>query len=300
MKLSCCINTYKRPVLLKKLLDSLNGQILSDGLNLTIIVVDNSPDKEGERVVDEVSKYSKYTIEYYFQPEKNISLTRNLSVKKSKGEYILFIDDDEYAEQNWINNLYKTITKYKADAVFGRLVSYFDEDSPDWVQRYGRSDRPTIKTGNIPKFFYTGNCIIKSATLKSIEGPFDTSFGLTGGEDTLLFGKLLSNGAKYVFCKEAIVYEYFPKERANLKWLLRRGLRTGNTFARRVIKLSENKIKAKVILLSKAIISIFVYIFLMILTMMFPKYFLLWTIKLYRKFGHIMAVFNIQIFEYAD
>ena len=100
MKCSCCINTFARPDLLKKLLVSLHKQKLPADVELEIIVVDNGPNQKGEKVVEGVNKLYTNKIKYFIQPEKNISLTRNIAVQNSTGEYILFIDDDGSAEMN--------------------------------------------------------------------------------------------------------------------------------------------------------------------------------------------------------
>ena len=126
---------------------------------------------------------------YLTQPEKNISLTRNKAVKKAIGEYLLFIDDNEIANPNWINSLIEVLIKYNADSVFGKVISYYEDGVPDWIKKSHFFKVPVEKTGEPSKFTRTGNCVIKSKLIKSIEGPFDPEFGLTGGEDGILFGR---------------------------------------------------------------------------------------------------------------
>ena len=107
MNCSCCINTYKRPKLLKKLLKSLAEQNLAEETKLEIIAVDNGPDQLGKNIVNEFQKRYNIPIYYFVQPEKNISLTRNLAVKNAKGDFVFFIDDDGYADKDWISNMLK-------------------------------------------------------------------------------------------------------------------------------------------------------------------------------------------------
>ena len=298
IKCSVCINTYKRPFLLKKLLDSLNNQHLDENTDIEIIVADNSHDKEGEKVIEEFLKYSKLSIRYCFQPIKNISLTRNLAVKNAGGDYILFIDDDGYADEFWIKNMLTCALNYAADAVFGRVIPYFDEDTPIWLLKGRFFERGCPETGKIPNFMRTGNCLIKADILKSISGPFDPQYGLTGGEDTHLFETLFKKNLKFVSCYEGIVYDYVHPNRANFKWLFQRSLRTGNSFTRRRLEFSDKVFKEKSKYFLKAVsysIISSVFITIYIFSKKFRVY---WTLKLAGNIGHLMAIFNYKYKEY--
>ncbi len=103
-------------------------------------------------------------------------------------------------------------------------------------------ERPCEKTGEAPKFTRTTNCLVRAEKLKSIPGPFDPKYGLTGGSDTHLFTTLFNLGAKYFSCYEGVVYDYVHPNRANYKWLLqKKTFRTGNTYTRRILEFSEYK-----------------------------------------------------------
>ena len=45
---------------------------------------------------------NRYNIDYFVEPERNISLARNRSVRASKGDLIAFIDDDEFPDRDWL------------------------------------------------------------------------------------------------------------------------------------------------------------------------------------------------------
>lgn len=129
MLYSICIATYKRSELLEKLLDSLSKQKPPESTELEVIIVDNDKSESAREVVESAGKTSGLNLRYFTEPIKNISLTRNVSVAEAKGEYILFIDDDEIASPKWISHLQNVLFKYNADAVFGRVVSYFESDT---------------------------------------------------------------------------------------------------------------------------------------------------------------------------
>jgi succinoglycan biosynthesis protein ExoM len=302
MKYSICINTYKRTGLLKILLNSLVTQKLDSSLSIEVIIVENDNIPLSKPIVDNyeilMRNNSNWQFKYFSQPIKNIAITRNKAVAEATGDYIFFIDDDEYAEPEWIIKTIACLNHYKADAVFGAVISYFDEITPVWIQKNKMFHREIQKTGTPPNYTRTGNCLIKKELLNTIDGPFDLNYGITGGSDSHLFHLLYNNGAKFVFCAESIVYEYVPPERANLKWLQKRSLRTGNSYARRNIEISKIKLLIKSYILIKALFLIFLNLISVLLTLFSRRISSNYFIKTYGYFGHILAVLNIHYKEY--
>ena len=291
---SICIATYKRPELLKKLLESLYAQKISDEITIEIIVVDNDLDKTAGNVCNSFSNTKNIEIYYLTQPKKNISLTRNKAVHKASGEYLLFIDDDGYADHNWISELLKSLKKFNADAVFGTVIPYFEDGIPEWIKNSHFFKRIIQKTGESSKFLRTTNCIVKSKLIKSLNGPFDPEYGLSGGEDGILFGKLAIQGAKLIFCAEAIVYDFVPRERANLRYLTKRTFRIGITYTKRIISTSNYKIAIRLPLLIKGIIYTLISILLFLLCSPIKLWRSHWYLKIVSNLGHIAGVFNIR------
>ena len=299
MLLSVCIATFRRPELLAKLLTSLAEQKFENEFELEIIIVDNDEQESAREIINSVGSRLDLRWKYYSQPVKNISLTRNIAVSNANGEYILFIDDDEIASPEWIKNIYTALLKYRADAVFGRVVSYFDDGTPDWIRNCFIYNRPSPPTGTSAVSTRTGNVIVKSSLLKSIPGPFDPEYGITGGSDTKLFSVLKKKGAKYINCREAVTYEYVPGERAKLKWLVIRAFRTGNNFVRRQIESKEKltlfiKIKYTLIGFTYSIASLFLSLIFVFNKTKRAN----WFLKFFANLGKLTANFGYYPKEY--
>jgi succinoglycan biosynthesis protein ExoM len=239
IKFSICVATYKRPELLKKLIDSLLIQKSIELAEVEIIIVDNDLNESARPVIDNFLGKHQCDISYFVQPEKNISLTRNLALDKIKGEYVFFIDDDEYADEDWMRNHLINLSKYNAIAAFGKVISYFSDSTPEWIKNCMVYQRNTNPSGQEPVNMNTGNCIVKSDLFKVKGYRLDKEYGVTGGSDYELFSRMLNDGYKLVSCFEAITYEFVPESRANIKWLIRRVARTGNNFARTQIEQSK-------------------------------------------------------------
>ena len=85
----------------------------------------------------------------------------------------------------------------------------------------------------MPFVFCTCNFLLD---LKIVEPlgpePFDHSYGLTGGGDTVFFRTLALRGNEMAWSEEAFIYEEMPDNRATLKWLRQRRYRAGNVAYR--------------------------------------------------------------------
>lgn len=94
MKISVVIPTFKRPDMLKRLLESILAQTL---LPLEIIIVDDcSPDQESyDKVVDQF-KHKNVEINYHSLAENaGAPACRNLGIRMAKGDWIALVDDDD-------------------------------------------------------------------------------------------------------------------------------------------------------------------------------------------------------------
>ncbi|MBQ9975955.1 MAG: glycosyltransferase family 2 protein [Clostridia bacterium] len=93
---SVIIPTYKRPEALTRSVDSVLAQTHK---NIEVVVVDDNGigTEYGLKTAEVMSRYANDGRVKYVQHEKNIngSAARNTGIRASKGEYIMFLDDDD-------------------------------------------------------------------------------------------------------------------------------------------------------------------------------------------------------------
>src|SRR5271157_4115198 len=94
--ISVCVCTYKRPQLLQRLLDDLGTQETNGLFTYSIVVADNDHLRSGEAVVTGFAAASNIPVTYCVAPQQNISLARNEAIAHATGDFIAFIDDDEF------------------------------------------------------------------------------------------------------------------------------------------------------------------------------------------------------------
>ena len=232
MNISVCIATYRRPDRLAALLDDLVvQQLLPD----QVVVVDNDAAGSARGVVERRRHAgTPFEIVYGVQTEQNISLTRNRTVELAAGEWLAFIDDDERAPPDWLKLLAEATERFAADGALGPVEPVVPPEAPEWIRRGGFYRWARFKTGTVVPLnkLRFGNVMLRGALLRERTAPFDRAYGLTGGEDGELLGRLVHLGARIVWCDEALVHEPVEASRLSLRWLLLRSLRGGQDYAR--------------------------------------------------------------------
>ncbi len=113
MKVSVIVPVYNVEDYLDKCLDSLVHQTLDD---LEIIVVnDGSPDHSEKIILKYVKEYSN--IKYYVKENGGLSDARNYGLKYATGEYIAFLDSDDYVSLDMYEKMYAKAQENDFDMV---------------------------------------------------------------------------------------------------------------------------------------------------------------------------------------
>lgn len=234
--ISVCICTYKRPDLLRNLLLRLQHQETNDLFTYSAVVVDNDQNKTAEDTVRRLQQSSDIRTDYFYEPEQNIALARNKAVENAEGNYIAFIDDDEFPVSDWLLNLYKTMYRFEADGVLGPVRPYYPAHTPAWLIKSKLCERPEHKTGTVMHWAETrtGNVLLDKRIFEDADNRFGREFGRTGGEDIEFFRKMAGEGKKFVWCNEAPTYETVLPERWSKEFYSERYLRIGGLVGEKI------------------------------------------------------------------
>lgn len=159
MKYSVIIPIYNAEKTLKRCLDSILLQLNND---IEIILVnDGSTDMSGAICKEYVAKSSSFR--YYEQPNSGVSVARNTGINEATGEYIVFIDSDDYVSDNMFFLISSTLEKYNYDCVvFSTVVKYENSEQIKTLTPFIAHDVDTI----IPK-------IVDMICKKQINSPID-------------------------------------------------------------------------------------------------------------------------------
>jgi succinoglycan biosynthesis protein ExoM len=200
-------------------------------VRIETIVVDND-EGESARDIVESRADSLDSIRYCIEPRRNIAHARNCAVSQANGEWLVFIDDDEAAEENWIAGYWELIERAQCDGAMGPVLPRLEEVVTPWLDVETFYTRSRHTTGELlgEGGLYTSNALVRRQLF--VGRGFDPTYGLTGGSDSELFGRMLQSGARFLWCDEAPVVEFVPPERHRVGWLAQRAFRGGLIYTR--------------------------------------------------------------------
>ena len=128
-KVSVVVPIYNVESYLKECLDSLAFQTLD---NFEVILVnDGSTDQSYEIALDYSRRYNNFKL--VSQKNSGLSSARNTGISLAKGEYLYFLDSDDYLEKNALEILYNTSQKNKLDVLkFSAFTFHDKEEDFEW------------------------------------------------------------------------------------------------------------------------------------------------------------------------
>jgi succinoglycan biosynthesis protein ExoM len=225
--ITVCVCTYKRPALLRRLLNEIGKQRTSGLFSLSVVVADNDAERSAQATVAEFNATSQVKAKYCSEPRQSIALARNKAVENAGGDLIAFIDDDEFPEANWLLELFSALAGFHADGVLGPVRRHFDEEPPRWIMKSRFYERPEHPTGYVLTWREgrSGNLLFKKSMLADETQPFNPEFRT--GEDQDFLRRMMEKGRKFVWCNEAVVFEVVPPVRWKRSFLLKRALLRG-------------------------------------------------------------------------
>lgn len=125
MKISIIVPMYNVEKYLVKCVKSIINQSYK---NIEIILVDDgSTDKSGK--IAEDLKVSDDRIKVYHKNNGGLSDARNYGIDRATGDFILFVDSDDYINITMIEELAKIIKKTNADIICFNLLSVKEDET---------------------------------------------------------------------------------------------------------------------------------------------------------------------------
>lgn len=110
-KVSIIIPTYNSEKYITKCLLSINNQTLEE---IEIIIIDDGSTDKTLSIIEEFREVDS-RIKTIIQKNKRQGAARNAGMKIANGEYIGFIDSDDWVDLNFFEELYKAAKKYDSD-----------------------------------------------------------------------------------------------------------------------------------------------------------------------------------------
>lgn len=211
-KLSIIIPIYNSSNYLEQCLQSIQNQSYK---NYEVILVNDGSTDDSETICLNFCKNNNQ-FKYFKKNNGGSSSARNFGLKKVTGDFICFIDSDDYIEINSFETIVRAIKKYNADIiVFGRYKDYgfkkikvFEEKKD---KEYTNKDVMCEMLSGKNIDFACWDKVYKRELWDSVEFPI----GLTG-EDICVLPQIINKSKKIVKIKECLYnYRYTPNSITN-------------------------------------------------------------------------------------
>lgn len=123
-KLSVIVCAYNQEKYIKECLNSLVNQSYQD---MEIIVInDGSTDATGDLIKSVMTENCNHNIVLIDGPNRGLSDSRNIGFSKSTGEYIAFVDADDYVDERMYEKMIHALEKYEADVSICYEIAFID------------------------------------------------------------------------------------------------------------------------------------------------------------------------------
>lgn len=206
-KISVIIPIFNSEIYLKKCLDSVLNQTLND---IEIILIDDGSSDSSLQIIKQYAeKYNN--IKYRTKINEGQAIARNLGIEMATGEFISFVDSDDYIENTMFEKLYNIAIKNNSDIV---ICDYIEEYSNKKIEKKSLF----INTDSLSKSYIlsvAGPCskIIKTDLFKNNNIKFLEN---NIYEDLAIIPSLALYAKNISYCEE-ILYHYIIRKNSTMQ-----------------------------------------------------------------------------------
>lgn len=201
------IGTYNREKTIGRAIESVLSQTYK---NFELVIVDNgSTDRSGQIAEEYTSKDNRIRT-IHVSPNQGSAMRFNMGIALAKGEFLTYLDDDDYLEPDFLEFMYRLIRENDADVsicacpdrgITGELLVMTGEEAiAEMFERKRYNARPSAK-------------LYRRALMKEIRFPDEAGMA----SDAAVAYKILAN-AKRVAFSGVVKYQYIRHEGMNSSW----------------------------------------------------------------------------------
>jgi len=145
----------------KYLAECLNSAILQDYDNIEIIAINDGSTDASLSILEEFRTKHKNMIVKSI-PNQGLSVARNTGLEIATGEYILFLDSDDFIEKHTVSTCMKYFRQHQTDIVFFSTSVFFDGVHEDFSNIH-KTERATALQNEScsAQFFFTQSIKLK-------------------------------------------------------------------------------------------------------------------------------------------
>jgi glycosyltransferase involved in cell wall biosynthesis len=230
-KISVLICTYNRSQSLGAAVESVADQALPQSLDWEILIIDNNSPDQTRQVVEGLQRRYPNHIRYVFEPQQGISHARNAGIREARGGILAFLDDDETASTDWLQNLTANLHSGEWAGAGGRVLPPSSFSPPRWLSTkssFASGPLAAFDLGLVPGQLsepaFGANMAFRKEVFDKYGG-FRTDLGRAGknmisNEDTEFGRRLMAAGLRLRYEPSALTYHPVEASRLQKEYFL--------------------------------------------------------------------------------
>lgn len=225
MKLSVIFCTYNREKYIYNALKSIVEQDFP-AQDYEIVLVNNNSTDSTESICKRFqTDYPAVTFRYFVEANQGLSYARNKGVKESRGNILVFVDDDATVFESYLSSIDSFFESHpEVSACGGPIVPVYEAEKPKWLSHYTeqliggalyKGDRlKPFKNGKYPG---GGNSAFRKEIFEKY-GLFNVELGrkgtgLIGAEEKDLYDRLTRGNEVFYYLPQMGIYHYIPEKK---------------------------------------------------------------------------------------
>ena len=204
---SVIIPAYNAEEYLGRCLDSI---ITQDYQDLEIIVIDDCSQDNTKKIIDSYFKKDSRVKPIFLKKNSGVSVARNKGLDRYTGDYVLFVDSDDYLLPGAITKLVNAAEQYKADYVDCANIASITMNDKEKTFTEGKVPKNVLVMGSIednPKIVGMGIYVKGKLFDSDLIGNTRFDDTLRCYEDTVFESELKKHAKNYIFLNDT-VYVY--------------------------------------------------------------------------------------------
>lgn len=210
---SIIVPIYNSSAFLRKCIDSLVSQSYKD---IEIVLFDDGSRDDSFKICNQYAEKDN-RIKVFSRENRGVSQTRLDAFHNSTGEYITFVDADDYVEEDYVSFMVEHLERENVDVVSSQHNNVIDQKIDKDIRNIqGRFDKQGIENLLETKYLYdsstqkTGITVYLCTKLikrEFVEKILNASLGLWYGEDQVAVTQLLYDVSS-IFVSQDYTYNY--------------------------------------------------------------------------------------------
>ena len=225
MKFSVIFCTYNREKYIYNAMKSIVEQDFTY-TDYEIVLINNNSTDSTENICNRFREdYPQVRFRYFIETNQGLSYARNRGVKESRGDILVFVDDDATVFESYLPSINIFFDAYpEVNACGGPIVPVYEVEKPKWLSHYTEQllggalyEGDKVKPFSNGKYPGGGNSAFRKEVFEKY-GLFNVELGrkgteLIGAEEKDLYDRLTRGNEQFYYLPQMGIHHYIPEKK---------------------------------------------------------------------------------------